>query len=479
MQRLLLDLSINVTAMFRDPTFYLAFREKVVPLLRTYPFIRIWHAGCSTGEEVYSIAILLEEEGLYDRTRIYATDINEAVLDAGAARRLPAREDAGVHAQLHRRRAASASFSDYYVAAYDGAAFDRSLMRNVVFAQHNLALGPLVQRVPRHPLPQRDDLFRRALQERCSSCSTRASRGSASSALGHKESLREQPARGDATRRSTRRSACIARCAEDRGIRADRDRRVVGRPARGRAPCSTGSATQRAPPSSSPSTAARSGGELLAPLLQRHTPLVVREAEDKDSSSPGTSTSRRRLPHARRGRRDDRAVDRRRSSSTRGRRSTCCSVGRRGLPRTVRRVVLTGANEDGAEGLARIEELGGVAVVQDPRTAERREMPAAALAATEADVVLPLEEIGLFLRGLCSARAGSRGREPEVGLEPTTYGLQNVALPAELLRRCAQRSAATAGLRATAGACSTLRLTRWSALSIVFVSQPSSSAISS
>src|SRR5258708_6600889 len=80
MERLLLDLSVNVTAMFRDPTFYVAFREKVVPLLRTYPFVRIWHAGCSTGEEVYSMAILLTEEGLYDRCRIYATDINEAVL---------------------------------------------------------------------------------------------------------------------------------------------------------------------------------------------------------------------------------------------------------------------------------------------------------------------------------------------------------------------------------------------------------------
>src|SRR2546423_1860070 len=80
MERLLLDLSINTTAMFRDPTFYAAFRQKVVPLLRTYPFARIWHAGCSTGEEVYSMAILLQEEGLYERCRIYATDINEAVL---------------------------------------------------------------------------------------------------------------------------------------------------------------------------------------------------------------------------------------------------------------------------------------------------------------------------------------------------------------------------------------------------------------
>ncbi len=80
MERLLLDLSINVTSMFRDPSFFLAFREKVVPLLRTYPFIRVWHAGCSTGEEVYSMAILLREEGLLERSRIYATDINEDVL---------------------------------------------------------------------------------------------------------------------------------------------------------------------------------------------------------------------------------------------------------------------------------------------------------------------------------------------------------------------------------------------------------------
>src|ERR1041385_423695 len=80
MERLLLDLSINTTAMFRDPTFYLSFRHKVVPMLRTYPFVRIWHAGCSTGEEVYSMAMLLYEEGLYERSRLYATDINETVL---------------------------------------------------------------------------------------------------------------------------------------------------------------------------------------------------------------------------------------------------------------------------------------------------------------------------------------------------------------------------------------------------------------
>jgi chemotaxis protein methyltransferase CheR len=82
---LLLDLSVSVTAMFRDPGFYQVFRQDVVPLLRTYPFIRIWHAGCSTGEEVYSTAIVLEEEGLLDRTRIYATDINAVVLRASSS----------------------------------------------------------------------------------------------------------------------------------------------------------------------------------------------------------------------------------------------------------------------------------------------------------------------------------------------------------------------------------------------------------
>src|SRR3954454_11270408 len=137
MERLLLDLSINVTAMFRDPTFYLAFREKVVPLLRTYPFTRIWVAGCSTGEEVYSLAILLQEEGVYERTRIYATDINESVLERARAGVFPI-EKMKEYTQNYIRAGGSHAFSEYYLAAYDGAQFQRSLIENVVFAQHNL-----------------------------------------------------------------------------------------------------------------------------------------------------------------------------------------------------------------------------------------------------------------------------------------------------------------------------------------------------
>jgi chemotaxis protein methyltransferase CheR len=138
MERLILDLSINTTSMFRDPSFYVAFREKVVPLLRTYPFTRIWVAGCSTGEEVYSLAILLDEEGVYERTRLYATDINEAVLDRAREGVFPMTK-MQEYTHNYIRAGGTRSFSDYYLSAYDGAAFDQVLMRNVVFAQHNLA----------------------------------------------------------------------------------------------------------------------------------------------------------------------------------------------------------------------------------------------------------------------------------------------------------------------------------------------------
>ena len=139
MERLLLDLSINVTAMFRDPTFYVALREQVVPLLRTYPFTRIWVAGCSTGEEVYSLAILLQEEGVYARTRIYATDINQSVLDTARAGVFPL-DKMQQYTQNYIRAGGARSFSEYYLAAYDGARFSRDLVENVVFAPHNLAM---------------------------------------------------------------------------------------------------------------------------------------------------------------------------------------------------------------------------------------------------------------------------------------------------------------------------------------------------
>jgi chemotaxis protein methyltransferase CheR len=137
MDKVLMDLSINVTAMFRDPAFYAAFRSQVVPMLRTYPFFRVWHAGCSTGEEVYSMAILLEEEGLYDRARIYATDINEVVLQKARSGIFPI-DRMQEYTDNYIKAGGARSFSEYYTAKYDGALFRPALLRNVVFSQHNL-----------------------------------------------------------------------------------------------------------------------------------------------------------------------------------------------------------------------------------------------------------------------------------------------------------------------------------------------------
>jgi chemotaxis protein methyltransferase CheR len=137
LERLVLDMSVNVTSMFRDPGFFRALRSKVIPLLRTYPYLRVWNAGCSTGEETLSLAILLQEEGLYERTRIYATDMNESVLEraqSGIFRIDKMREYTDNYIKAGGQRA----FSEYYVADADGAHFRPELMQNMVFAQHNL-----------------------------------------------------------------------------------------------------------------------------------------------------------------------------------------------------------------------------------------------------------------------------------------------------------------------------------------------------
>ena len=138
LDRFLYALSVNVSAMFRDPHFYHTFRKDVVPLLKTYPFLRIWLAGVSMGEEVYSIAILLQEEGIYERCRIYATDINDAVLKKAKDGIYPI-ELMQTYTTNYIRAGGTRSFSDYYTAAYDRVILKSWLRNNVVFAQHNLA----------------------------------------------------------------------------------------------------------------------------------------------------------------------------------------------------------------------------------------------------------------------------------------------------------------------------------------------------
>ena len=189
MERLLLDLSINVTSMFRDPTFYAAFRAQVVPLLRTWPFLRLWNAGCSTGEETYSLAILLREEELYDRSRIYATDINEAVLEQARAGVFPL-EKMQEYTQHYLRAGGTSAFSEYYLAAYDRAQFQRSLVDNVVFAQHNLASDRSFNEF--HAIVCRNVMiyFDRSLQDRVHELFYESLAMFGVLALGHKESIR-------------------------------------------------------------------------------------------------------------------------------------------------------------------------------------------------------------------------------------------------------------------------------------------------
>jgi chemotaxis protein methyltransferase CheR len=138
LDRFLLGLSVHATAMFRDPSFYLTFRQKVVPLLRTYPTVQIWVAGCSTGEEVYSLAILLQEERLYARCRIYATDISQAVLRKARDGIFPLAAMREYTNNYHQAGGAN-EFSDYYTAQYDNVIFSSALKSNVVFSEHNLA----------------------------------------------------------------------------------------------------------------------------------------------------------------------------------------------------------------------------------------------------------------------------------------------------------------------------------------------------
>lgn len=141
MERLRLALSVRVTAMFRDPSFYRALREQVVPLLRERPGLQIWHAGCSTGEEAYSMAVLLEEEGLYERARLHATDVNEALVRTARAGIFPI-EVMQEYTANYLHSGAHGQFSDYYTARYDRAIIKQSLRRNIVFAPHNLVSDP-------------------------------------------------------------------------------------------------------------------------------------------------------------------------------------------------------------------------------------------------------------------------------------------------------------------------------------------------
>lgn len=182
-------LTVQVSEMFRDPTYFRALRETVVPVLRTYPSLKIWVAGCSTGEEVYSLAILLREEGLLERTLIYATDINANALqkaEAGiyAIERVPA------FTENHARSGGRTSLSEHYTAAYGRVVLDKSLRKHIVFSDHSLATDSVFAEVQLVSCRNVLIYFDRELQDRALGLFRDALCRKGFLGLGSKESLR-------------------------------------------------------------------------------------------------------------------------------------------------------------------------------------------------------------------------------------------------------------------------------------------------
>ncbi len=136
-QWLLAHFSITVTEWFRDPLFFKSMKKEVIPYLKTFPFIKIWHAGCATGEEVYSLAIVLKEEGLYDKATIYATDFNDVALEK-AKKGIYSLKDIQKASINYYNKKGATSFAHYIHAKYDSMIIDQALKQNITFANHNL-----------------------------------------------------------------------------------------------------------------------------------------------------------------------------------------------------------------------------------------------------------------------------------------------------------------------------------------------------
>lgn len=435
--RLLLDLSINVTEMFRDPSFFRAVREQIVPFLRDLPHIKIWHAGCATGEEVYSMAILLLEEGLYDRTIIYATDFNKSVIEEAREGIYP-NDLIKLYTANYHKAGGSGTFSDYYTADYNWAIISKALKKNVVFAMHNLATDGVLGEV--NVIMCRNVLiyFNRELQDRSLGIFLESLVAGGYLCLGSRESVEFSRYR-DFFEKTVKSEKIYRR------------NKMAGKPvSRDMIPLSEGgiaAVTAKKSGNERIEGMTKGGGLLheavvigvsaggmnalgkilpslpddfplpvivvqhqhdtsdnfLARFLDERCRLHVKEASEKEKIVVGTVYIAPPRYHL--------MVERDRTFSlsveepvSYARPSidvlfeTAADVYRQGLIG----IILTGANRDGRQGLKKVKERGGIALVQDPADAEADSMPKAAIAFTEVDRILALENMGDFLKKIVS-----------------------------------------------------------------------------
>jgi chemotaxis protein methyltransferase CheR len=182
------DLSIPVTEMFRDHQFFLSIRKNVIPYLKTYPYVKIWHAGCATGEEVYSMAIMLEEEKLYKRSTLYATDFNDLALNK-AKEGIYDLVNVKKYTQNYQKSGGSKSFGDFYYAKYESMILEKKLKKNMVFSNHNLTMDGVFSEVQLILCRNVMIYFDRNLQNRVLELFTEALVPGGILALGSKETL--------------------------------------------------------------------------------------------------------------------------------------------------------------------------------------------------------------------------------------------------------------------------------------------------
>lgn len=413
-------IAVNTTEMFRDPGFFRTVREEIIPYLKTYPFSRIWHAGCSTGEEVYSLAILLKEEGLQDRVRIYATDYSDANVRQAKEGVFPLRK-LKQYTENYRKSGGLEEFSDYYISDSRNIMMLRELRENIVFARHNMVTDAVFGEM--HVIFCRNLMiyFDAALQRKTVRMLNAGLTRKGFLCLGSRESSIDDVSGFEELKKGTK----IYRkthdldteqdfvCRGDKGTSAlhcssgknagswKYDVVVIGVSAGGvkalKTILSGLSEGFRLPVIIVLHQDPRSESRLVE-ILDRDCLLRVKEAEDNEKISGGTVyiappdyhllverggvlslTQYEKVSYARP------SIDVLFESASEEYRQRLIGV------------ILTGATEDGTLGIRRVKEAGGAAVVQDPESAQLGIMPRSAAAHVNIDHILRLEEIAFQL----------------------------------------------------------------------------------